>query len=46
MKKDKPTKKMPVVALGGLKKLTSGGPDGQYLDGNSPSNPRRFKKGY
>lgn len=30
--------------LGDVRKLTQGGPDGQWSDGNSPSNSFRFKK--
>lgn len=33
-----------VIHIGSVVKLTQGGPDGQWSDGNSPTNPFRFKK--
>lgn len=33
-----------VVVLGQATVLTRGGPDGQWLDGNTGTNPMRFKK--
>lgn len=33
-----------VVVLGSAVRLTRGGPDGQWLDGNTGTNPMRFKK--
>jgi len=32
------------IYLGDVRELTQGGPDGQWSDGNSPSNSFRFKK--
>lgn len=32
------------VVLGQVARLTRGGPDGQWTDGNTGTNPMRFKK--